>query len=116
MRRLEIKSAEVMRIAVQQKIARSGKSRYDRRIHGILLVCSGLRCAKVAELFAMGGLPVSTGYTALRKAPLWDFKRPRERVALSLLMTMSIEGLVLSCAALQRCLVIPGISGMVSSK
>ena len=54
MRKLEIKDAEVMRIAVQQEIVRSEESRYDHRLHGILLVCSGLSCAEVAELFGHG--------------------------------------------------------------
>ncbi len=50
MRRLEIGDAEIMRIAVQQEILRSGESRYDHRLHGILLVCSGRSCYAVAEL------------------------------------------------------------------
>jgi transposase len=54
MRRLKIKDAEIMRIAVQQEIIRSEEARYDHRLHGILLVCSGLSCAKVAELFGRG--------------------------------------------------------------
>ena len=54
MRKLEIKDAEVMRIAVQQEIVRSEESRYDHRLHGILLVCSELSCAEVAELFGHG--------------------------------------------------------------
>jgi len=51
MRKLEIKDAEIMRLAVQDEIVRSEESRYDHRLHGILLVCSGFSCSKVAELF-----------------------------------------------------------------
>jgi transposase len=51
MRRLEIKDAEIMRLAVQDEIQRSEQSRYDHRLHGILLLCSGLSCSDVAELF-----------------------------------------------------------------
>jgi transposase len=51
MRRLEIGDAEIMRIAVQQEIVRSEESRYDHRLHGILLVLSGMNCYEVAELF-----------------------------------------------------------------
>jgi transposase len=54
MRKLKIKDAEIIRIAVQQEIIRSEEARYDHRLHGILLVCSGLSCAKVAELFGHG--------------------------------------------------------------
>ena len=39
-----------MRIAVQQEILRSEESRYNHRLHGILLVCSGFSCYEVAEL------------------------------------------------------------------
>lgn len=52
MRRLEIEDAEVMRIAIQQEIERSEESRYDHRLHGVLLVASGQSCNSVAELFA----------------------------------------------------------------
>ena len=38
MRKLQIEDAEVMRIAIQQEIARSEESRYDHRLHGLLLV------------------------------------------------------------------------------
>ena len=54
MRKLEIKDADIMRIALQQEILRSEESRYDHRLHGVLLVCSGLSCSKVAEFFGQG--------------------------------------------------------------
>lgn len=51
MRKLEIANPEVMRIAIQQEIARSDESRYDHRLHGLLLVTGGQSCQQVAELF-----------------------------------------------------------------
>lgn len=54
MRKLEIKDADIMRISLQQEILRSEESRYDHRLHGVLLVCSGLSCGEVAELFGQG--------------------------------------------------------------
>lgn len=51
MRKLEIKNAEIMRIAVQQEILRNEESRYDHRLHGVLLVCSGISCIKTAQMF-----------------------------------------------------------------
>jgi transposase len=51
MRKLEIKDAEIIQLAVQDEILRSEGSRYDHRLHGILLVCSGFSCSEVAELF-----------------------------------------------------------------
>lgn len=41
MGKLEIQDADIMRISVQQEIVRSDESRYDCRLHGILLVSSG---------------------------------------------------------------------------
>ena len=38
-----------MRIAVQQEISRSDESRYDHRLHGVLLVCQGHSCYTVGE-------------------------------------------------------------------
>lgn len=49
MQRLKIADVEIMRLAVQQEIARSEDSRYDHRLHGILLVSQGLSCYRVAE-------------------------------------------------------------------
>lgn len=51
MRKLEISDPDVMRIAIQQEIARSDESRYDHRLHGLLLVTGGQSCQQVAELF-----------------------------------------------------------------
>ena len=51
MRKLEIADADVMRIAIQQEIQRSEESRYDHRLHGLLLITAGQSCQQVAELF-----------------------------------------------------------------
>jgi transposase len=51
MRRLQIKDAELMRLAIQQEIERSDESRYDHRLHGVLLVSAGQACGEVARLF-----------------------------------------------------------------
>jgi len=51
MRRLNIADADVMRLAIQQEIARSDESRYDHRLHGLLLVTGGYSCPQVATLF-----------------------------------------------------------------
>ena len=51
MRKLEIADPEVMRIAIQQEIARSDESRYHHRLHGLLLITGGQTCQQVAELF-----------------------------------------------------------------
>ena len=51
MRKLEIADLEIMRIAIQQEIVRSDESRYDHRLHGLLLVAGGQSCQQVAETF-----------------------------------------------------------------
>ena len=58
MRKLQIEDAEVMRIAIQQEIGRSEESRYDHRLHGLLLVTAGQSCREVAELFGENGTTV----------------------------------------------------------
>src|SRR6516165_2711643 len=58
MRKLQIEDAEVMRIALQQEIVRSEESRYDHRLHGLLLVTAGQSCRQVAELFGENGTTV----------------------------------------------------------
>ena len=51
MRKLEIADSEIMRIAIQQEIARSDESRYDHRLHGLLLLTGGQSCQQIADLF-----------------------------------------------------------------
>ncbi len=51
MRRLQIEDAEVMRLAIQQEINRNDESRYDHRLHGLLLVAAGQSCRQVGLLF-----------------------------------------------------------------
>lgn len=49
MKPLRIADARSMRITVQQEISRSVESRYDHRLHGVLLVCQGHSCSAVGE-------------------------------------------------------------------
>lgn len=51
MRKLEIADAAVMQVAIRQEIDRSDESRYDHRLHGVLLVASGRSCTEVSQLF-----------------------------------------------------------------
>ena len=50
MRRLIIRDADIMKVAIQCEIERSEESRYDHRLHGVLLVCDGRSCYEVAEI------------------------------------------------------------------
>ena len=51
MRKLEIADAGVMQLAIREEINRSEEARYDHRLHGVLLVCRGLSCYEVGDLF-----------------------------------------------------------------
>ena len=51
MRKLEVADADIMRLAIQQEIARSDESRYDHRLHWLLLITGGHSCQQVAALF-----------------------------------------------------------------
>ena len=68
MRKLQIEDAEIMRIAIQQEIGRSEESRYDHRLHGLLLVTAGQSCREVADLFGETGPRYSAGCAASRRA------------------------------------------------
>src|ERR1035437_7949258 len=48
MRKLEISDTEVMGIAIRQEIERNDESRYDHRLHGVLLVANGMSARQVA--------------------------------------------------------------------
>lgn len=77
MRKLEITDAQIMRIAVQQEIHRSEESRYDHRLHGVLLVSSGFTCYEVANLFGQSPRTVQywvrrfeqSGFAGLEEVP-----------------------------------------------
>ena len=68
MRKRQIADADVMRIAIQQEIARSEESRYDHRLHGLLLVTAGQSCRQVAELLAKTARLCSAGCSVLSGA------------------------------------------------
>jgi len=50
MRKLIIDNAEVVQALVRQEIVRSDESKYDHRLHGLLLVSTGRDCYEVARL------------------------------------------------------------------
>lgn len=68
MRKLEITDAEVMRIAIQQEILRSEESRYDHRLHGILLVCSGVGCIETAQILGHSARTVQYWVQSFQKS------------------------------------------------
>lgn len=63
MKKLTI-SDSTMVLALQDEIRRSDESRYDHRLHGILLVAQGMSCLKVSEL--LGDAPRTVQYWVRR--------------------------------------------------
>jgi len=50
MRPMVISDAETVCLALQDEIRRSDESRYDHRLHGVLLVAQGMTCPEVGRL------------------------------------------------------------------
>ena len=64
MRALTIPDAATIIFGLQDEIRRSEESRYDHRLHGVLLVAQGMTCPQVAEL--LGDAPRSVEYWVRR--------------------------------------------------
>src|ERR1039458_206762 len=60
MRALTIADSAAMILGLQDEIRRSEESRYDHRLHGVLLVAQGMTCPEVARL--LGDAPRSVEY------------------------------------------------------
>src|ERR1700730_12406901 len=60
MRALTIADAATIILGLQDEIRRSEESRYDHRLHGVLLVAQGMTCPEVARL--LGDAPRSVEY------------------------------------------------------
>ena len=60
MKPLMIKDAETVVLGLQDEIRRSEESRYDHRLHGVLLVAQGMSCRQVSEL--LGDAPRTVAY------------------------------------------------------
>ena len=59
-----IRDAETVILGLQDEIRRSEESRYDHRLHGVLLVAQGMSCHQVSEL--LGDAPRSVAYWVRR--------------------------------------------------
>jgi len=64
MRRLTISQPELIVLGLQDEIRRSEESRYDHRLHGVLLVAQGMSCSQVAHL--LGDAPRTVEYWVRR--------------------------------------------------
>jgi transposase len=76
MKSLTISDSETMVLALQDEIRRSEQSRYDHRLHGVLLVAHGMSCRQAAHLLGDGARTVENwvngferhGFKALQEA------------------------------------------------
>ena len=50
MKKLEINNAKEQSVAIRNEISRSEESRYDHRLHGILLVSEGMSCYEAGRI------------------------------------------------------------------
>jgi transposase len=64
MKPLTISDAEQVILSLQEEIQRSEESRYDHRLHGVLLVAQGMTCPEVARL--LGDAPRTVEYWVRR--------------------------------------------------
>lgn len=64
MKPLRIEDSTAVILGVQDEIRRSEESRYDHRLHGLLLVAHGMTCPEVAKL--LGDAPRSVEYWVRR--------------------------------------------------
>lgn len=64
MKKLTIPDAPTIILGLQDEIRRSEESRYDHRLHGILLVAQGMSCREVAQRF--GDSPRTVQYWVKR--------------------------------------------------
>ena len=64
MRPLQVADAETIVLGLQDEIHRSEESRYDHRLHGVLLVAQGMTCPEVSRL--LGDAPRSVEYWVRR--------------------------------------------------
>ena len=64
MRPLQIANSPAIILGLQDEIRRSDESRYDHRLHGVLLVAQGMTCPEVARL--LGDAPRSVEYWVSR--------------------------------------------------
>jgi transposase len=86
MKPLTISDAESMILAIQDEIRRSEESRYDHRLHAILLVAQGNSCSRVAQM--LGDAPRTVEYWVKRFedrgfSGLMDGERPGRRPRLN---------------------------------
>ncbi len=86
MKKLTIEDNSIMRIAIQQEILRSEDSRYDHRLHGILLVSKGFSSYQVGDMLGHDATTVQrwvNGFNERGFSGLYDNEKPGRPVSLN---------------------------------
>lgn len=79
MKQLIIKDTEHMQMAIQQEIQRSEESRYDHKLHGILLVANGYDSYQVGDIFGQSSTTIQRWVKRFNEsgfAGLMEVERP----------------------------------------
>jgi hypothetical protein len=79
MKPLRVSDASTVILGLQEEIQRSQESRYDHRLHGVLLVAQGMSCRQVAGLLGDGPRTVQYWVHAFEReglAGLQEGERP----------------------------------------
>ena len=79
MKRIQIEDNEIMQVAIQQEILRSEDSRYDHRLHGVLLVSKGLSCYQAGEFLGHDSTTIQRwvhNFNTIGFSGLFDKERP----------------------------------------
>lgn len=79
MKRIQIEDNQIMQAAIQQEILRSEDSRYDHRLHGVLLVSKGMSCYQAGEFLGHDSTTIQrwvNDFNINGFAGLFDKERP----------------------------------------
>lgn len=79
MKKIKIEDNQIMQTAIQQEILRSEDSRYDHRLHGILLVSKGMNCYEVGGLLGHDATTIQrwvNDFNSSGFSGLFDKERP----------------------------------------
>ena len=94
MKPLKISDAETMILALQDEIRRSDESRYDHRLHGVLLVAHGISCREAAGVLGDAPRSVENWVHRFEKAGLaglTEVERPGRPSRLSPVQMAKVE-------------------------
>lgn len=86
MKRIQIQDSQIMQVAIQQEILRSEDSRYDHRLHGVLLVSKGMSCYQTGEFLGHDSTTVQRWVNDFNDhgfSGLYDKERPGRPTSLT---------------------------------